>query len=93
MMVKWVLCRASLRCPWWTCGRPRADCATAFARRLTGWVLSVLPLVLGILLYMVNPETMSVLWTRKIGIELLYGAGIMTVIGGLIIRKIVNMEV
>jgi tight adherence protein B len=61
--------------------------------RLTGWILSILPLALGIMLYMINPETMSVLWTRKIGIELLYGAGIMTFIGGLIIRKIVNMEV
>ena len=36
---------------------------------------------------------MSLLWKREIGIKLLYAAGIMTVIGGLIIRKIVNMEV
>ena len=61
--------------------------------RLTGWVLSFLPLVVGILLYFVNPKMMSVLWTRDIGIKLIYGAVIMTTIGTLIIRKIVNMEV
>jgi tight adherence protein B len=61
--------------------------------RLTGWILSFLPLVLGFALYFINPKGMSLLWTREIGIKLLYAAGIMTVIGALIIRKIVNMEV
>jgi tight adherence protein B len=61
--------------------------------RLTGWILSFLPVVLGLLLYWVNPEDMSLLWHRQFGIKLLYGAGIMTVIGALVIRKIVNMEV
>jgi Flp pilus assembly protein TadB len=36
---------------------------------------------------------MSILWTRPIGIKLLWVASIMIVIGGLIIRHIVNMEV
>ncbi len=61
--------------------------------RLTGWVLTLLPLVLGVALYFVNPATISVLWTRAIGIKLLYAAAGMTIAGGLIIRKIVNMEV
>jgi tight adherence protein B len=61
--------------------------------RLTGWILSLLPVVLGVALYFVNPEAVSVLWTRAIGIKLLYAAGGMTIAGGLIIRKIVNMEV
>jgi tight adherence protein B len=61
--------------------------------RLTGWILTFLPVVLGIGLYLVNPETMSLLWRRELGRELLYSASIMTVIGALIIRKIVNMEV
>jgi len=61
--------------------------------RLTGWILSVLPLVLGVLLYFVNPKLMSVLWTKEIGLKLLYGAAGMTIVGALIIRKIVNMEV
>jgi tight adherence protein B len=61
--------------------------------RMTGWILSLLPLVLGIGLYLMNPTTMSILWTRPIGIKLLYTSAAMTVTGGLIIRKIVNMEV
>lgn len=61
--------------------------------RLTGWILSLLPVVLGLALYFVNPDTISVLWTRAIGIKLLYAAAGMTLAGGLIIRKIVNMEV
>lgn len=61
--------------------------------RLTGLILTLLPVVLGCALYFVNPEMMSLLWTREIGIKLLYAAGGMIVIGGLIIRKIVNMDV
>ncbi|MGD0893359.1 MAG: type II secretion system F family protein [Terracidiphilus sp.] len=61
--------------------------------RLTGIILTLLPVVLGIALYFVNPELMSILWTRPIGIKLLWVASIMIVIGGLIIRHIVNMEV
>jgi tight adherence protein B len=61
--------------------------------RLTGWILSFLPVVLGIALYLVNPETMSLLWKRPIGVKLLYAAAGMTVTGSLIIRKIVRMDV
>jgi len=61
--------------------------------RLTGIILTLLPVVLGCALYFVNPQMMSLLWTRDIGIKLLYAAGGMIVVGGLIIRKIVNMDV
>ena len=61
--------------------------------RLTGWVLAMLPLALGIALYVINPEVMSVLWTRPIGVKLLYASAIMTTLGILIIRKIVDMDV
>lgn len=61
--------------------------------RLTGWILSFLPVVLGIGLYLVNPDTMSILWKRPIGVKLLYTAASMTIAGSLIIRKIVRMDV
>lgn len=61
--------------------------------RLTGWILSLLPVVLGIALFFVNPTMMSILWTRPIGVELLWASAGMTALGGLIIRHIVNMEV
>jgi tight adherence protein B len=61
--------------------------------RLTGWILSFLPIVLGIALYFINPDHMSLLWKRDIGVKLMYAAGAMTITGALIIRKIVNMDV
>lgn len=61
--------------------------------RLTGMILTLLPVVLGVLLYFLNPKSMSLLWTRDIGIKLLYISGAMTIVGGLIIRKIVDIDV
>ena len=61
--------------------------------RLTGWILGLLPVVLGIGLYTINPDMMSILWKRPIGIKLLYLAGAMEVVGTFIINKIVSMEV
>jgi tight adherence protein B len=61
--------------------------------RLTGLILSLLPVVLGAALFTVNPTMMSILWTRAIGIKLLWASAGMTVLGGLIIRQIVNMDV
>jgi tight adherence protein B len=74
--------------------RLRREVSTRTAQgRMTGWVLTSLPIVLGFALYMINPDMMSLLWKRDIGIKLLYTASGMIVVGGLIIRKIVNMEV
>ncbi len=61
--------------------------------RLTGWVLTFLPVCLGIALYIVSPKTMSVLWTDPLGLKLIYAAVVMMFIGALVIRKIVNTEV
>jgi tight adherence protein B len=61
--------------------------------RLTGWILTLLPIALGVAIYMINPTMMSILWTRDVGVKLLWASAGMTVVGGLIIRKIVNMEV
>jgi tight adherence protein B len=74
--------------------RLRREVSTRTAQgRMTGWVLTLLPIVLGFALYCVNPEMMSLLWKRDIGVKLLWTASVMIVIGGLIIRKIVNMDV
>jgi tight adherence protein B len=61
--------------------------------RLTGWILTALPIVLGFALYMVNPEHMSILWQNPLGLKLIYAAAVMILIGGLIIRKIVNIRI
>jgi tight adherence protein B len=60
--------------------------------RMTGWILSMLPVVLGFLLYLVNPQMMSILWHKDIGIKLIWTAAGMTVFGGLVIRHIVNLD-
>jgi tight adherence protein B len=61
--------------------------------RLTGWILTLLPPVLGIALYLVNPDQMRLLWTTPLGVKLLYVSAVDTIIGAFIIRKIVNMPV
>lgn len=61
--------------------------------RLTGWILTFLPIGLGVILYIVDPAMMSVLWTRPLGIKLLWGAAGMMTIGTVMIQKIVRMEV
>lgn len=61
--------------------------------RLTGWILSLLPVVVGFLLYMLNPNLMSSLWKNPKGVNLMYLAGGMEIIGALIIRKIVRIQV
>lgn len=61
--------------------------------RMTGWVLTLLPVILGFMLYLINPDNMSVLWKRPIGIKLLSAAIVMTIVGGLIIRKICRVRI
>ncbi len=61
--------------------------------RMTGWILTLVPVALGIVMYFVNPQLMSVLWRRSIGIKMIWAAGIMTLIGGFIINRIVDIDV
>jgi tight adherence protein B len=61
--------------------------------RLTGCILSLLPAALGLGMYFVNPDGMSVLFTSPTGQKMLYGASAMVFIGWLIIRKIVSINV
>jgi len=61
--------------------------------RMTGWILAFLPVVLGLALYLVNPDNMSLLWKRSIGVKMLYAAVCMTLIGALIIRKIIRIRI
>lgn len=61
--------------------------------RISGWVISLLPVGLGFLIYLVNPAHISLLFTRSLGILILVGSGIMELIGILFIRKIVKIEI
>lgn len=61
--------------------------------RMTGWILSLLPVALGLAMYLVHPESVSVLWTTGVGQKLLYTAIGMNVLGALAIRKIISIRV
>jgi tight adherence protein B len=61
--------------------------------RLTGLVLTCLPVVLGIGIYFVDPDMISILWHRQIGIEMMWGAVGLIMLGGFVIWKIVDIDV
>jgi tight adherence protein B len=61
--------------------------------RLTGWILTLLPIVLGIGIYFVDPGMISILWHREIGIKMMWGAAGLILIGGFVIHQIVNIDV
>lgn len=61
--------------------------------RLTGWILTFLPIVIAFLMFLISPSTISILWTDPLGRKLVYAGVVMIFIGALIIRQIVNVEV
>jgi tight adherence protein B len=58
--------------------------------RLTGWILTALPVVMLLLLNLVNPGYSSILFHEPVGRKLIYISLAMLGIGGGIIRQIVN---
>ena len=61
--------------------------------RLTGWILGGLPVALLVILNILTPGYSKVLFHDPVGQDLLYAGGVMIVVGGLIIRKIVDIQV
>lgn len=61
--------------------------------RLTGWILSLLPIVMGVLINFVNSGFEKPLFNDPVGKIMLYCGMGMLVLGGLTIRKIVDIEV
>lgn len=61
--------------------------------RVSGMIVAMLPFGLGIILYIMNPAYMSDLFTSEVGRAML-GVGLVSqIIGILLIKKIVNIEV
>jgi tight adherence protein B len=61
--------------------------------RLTGWILGLLPIILLVLINIVSPGYSSLLLHDPVGQKLLYAGGGLIVLGALIIRKIVDVQV
>ncbi len=61
--------------------------------KISAWVLSLLPVVTALVLYLVNPQFMSLLWTEPMGVSMIY-AGIVAIILGIIwMRKVIRIHV
>ena len=61
--------------------------------RFSGYTLAVLPIIVGFLIYALNPDYMKLLFTHPIGRLLVFLAVVMQIVGFLWIRKIINIEI
>lgn len=60
--------------------------------RITGMVLVALPPVTALAIAIVNPDNVKVLVTNPLGINMVIGALVLQVTGGLIVKKLTNLE-
>jgi tight adherence protein B len=61
--------------------------------RLSGWVLFIAPIFMFFFLMKNNPDYMQILLDDPMGRIALYGAGMMMLIGGVIIKKMLDIDV
>ena len=61
--------------------------------RFSGYTLAVLPIIVGTLIYLLNPPYMKLLFTHPIGKLLVFLAVVMQIVGFLWIRKIIDIEI
>ncbi|HJV26049.1 MAG TPA: type II secretion system F family protein [Aromatoleum sp.] len=61
--------------------------------RLSAWILGCLPFATAAMINIVNPGFMKVLWEDPAGINFIYGALMMMVLGVLWMRKIIRIRV
>jgi tight adherence protein B len=61
--------------------------------RMTGYLLAALPLIMGFLIWMLNPEYMSILFSEPIGRLLIAAAVVLQIIGFFVISRIVDIEI
>jgi tight adherence protein B len=60
--------------------------------RMTGFVLVGVPPGLALMLFLINPDHLRTLTGSTLGMQLIYGAITMQVVGTLIIRKMIQLE-
>lgn len=72
----------------------KADVRTVTAQgRISGLIIALLPVILGVLLYLINPEHIGILFKNPIGIVIMVFSAFMELIGIYFINKIVKIEV
>lgn len=71
----------------------KAEVKTITAQgRISGLIIAVLPVILGIILYIINPEHIGLLFKNPIGIAILGFSVLMELVGIYFISKIVKIE-
>ena len=61
--------------------------------RASGWVITLLPVIVATILYFITPTYFRPMFQDRVGIGLLFLAGVSIAIGNLFIRRIVNFRV
>lgn len=61
--------------------------------RMSGYILAALPIVVGSIILMINPEYMQLLFTNPLGKTMIMIAAAMQLMGFLWIRQIVNIDI
>ncbi len=61
--------------------------------RLSAWILCSMPFALAGVINVVNPKFMAVLWTDPLGLQMIYAAVVMMVLGALWMRSIIRIRV
>lgn len=62
-------------------------------QRLSGYILTVLPVALAFIMYLLNPQYISRMWQDMCGLLMLFAGGLMMVMGYFVIRRITDIEV
>ena len=61
--------------------------------RLTGYILTLLPVAMALLIYSMNPNYMKPLWSDKLGQTMIIVGVLLQIAGALSIRRIVRIKI
>jgi tight adherence protein B len=61
--------------------------------RLTGWILSLLPVIMLVVINIISPGYSHILFHDPVGQKMLYAGGALIILGAFIISKIVDIQV
>lgn len=61
--------------------------------RMSGWVISLLPVGLMVIITLINPEHTSLLWRSPLGVVMLVVGVVSQFIGIMVIKKVVNIDI
>ena len=61
--------------------------------RASGWVITLLPVIVAVILYFITPTYFRAMFQDRLGIGLLLLAGLSIMAGNFFIRRIVNFRV